>query len=132
MSSGSLGRALQFLRDPDSLLVQPAVEFFSARKQDNRAVLAVLRRLAGVPPPALVGSLLFLHREALRVRLGLDSEYAQRNPAVGRRAAQEDAGYWRRSVKYLVGRNADCGQYGLNPKLFTYTLLSAIRQRAGG
>jgi DNA polymerase III delta' subunit len=126
MGSGSFGRALSFIEEPDDILAQSVVDYF-ADGTGNASASVLAAELEGVPPAVIVGTFLFLFRETLRAKLGLPSGYARRNAAVVRRAAAVDVGYLRRAVKYLSGRSADCRLAGINQKLFCYTLISALR-----
>ena len=129
MGAGSLGRALGFIEEPEDVLPQLVVDYFGGGGGDGAAT-ALAAELEEVPPSVVVGAFLFLFRETLRVKLGLPSDYARRNPSVARRAVTVDVSYLRRAVKYLSGRSADCRLSGINQRLFFYTLVSALRPPA--
>lgn len=127
VSQGSIGAALRFLEDREAFLVEPVVQYFAGRLgSDYRAVLTALGSMKEVAPAAVVDTLLFLYREALRVRLGGESPYAKKNPGVVDRAARQDISYLRRAVKFLLSRGREAGQ-NLNARLFNYSLLATLK-----
>jgi DNA polymerase III delta' subunit len=127
VSGGSIGAALRFLESRDDFLVEPVVQYFAGRVGSNeQAILTTLATIKETPPAAVVGTLLFLYREALRLRLGGDSPYARRNPGVVERTAKQEASYLRRAVKFLLSRSREAGQ-NLNARLFSYSLLTTLK-----
>jgi len=129
VSDGSVARALSFLDNPDDFLVPGALKFFGHTQAGEEEVLAAMNDLSRVPLPTVVGSLLFLYRQALRAHHGLSSDYARREPAIGRKAKACSDDYLRRAVKYLSGRIQDSRLY-VDRRLFLYTLLSSLRRAA--
>jgi DNA polymerase-3 subunit delta' len=127
VSDGSIGKALHFLESRDDFLVEPVVQYFAGRLGSNeQAVMTTLGNMREAAPAAVVGTLLFLYREALRLRLGGDSLYARRNPGVVERAAGQEARYLRRAVKFLLSRSREVGM-NLNARLFNYSLLTTLK-----
>jgi DNA polymerase-3 subunit delta' len=128
VAEGSIARAVRFIERPDELLLQPVVKYFaSSSGSSNRVILSTLQQLARQPQWMVTGTLLFLFRETLRVKLGLGSAYGRSNPAIADRAARSDLDYLRRAVRYLLTRDRDSALY-TNPKLSLYSLLAAVRQ----
>ncbi len=127
VSEGSIGAALRFLENREDFLVEPVVQYFAGRHGSNeQAVLTTLEAMRDAPPAAVVGTLLFLYREALRVKLGGDSPYARRSPGIVERSAGQDASYLRRAVKFLLSRSREAG-LNVNARLFNYSLLTTLR-----
>ncbi len=122
--AGSLGLADRFLTEPEAVLSQSIVDYFC---QGTGQPLQLLEELADTPAPIVVGTFLFLYRQAMRYRLGAGSDFIERNPAARRRIDNLQPDYLRRAVKYLLARKDDCSRYGVNPRLAAYTLLAALR-----
>ena len=127
VSGGSIGAALRFLDDREAFLVEPVVQYFAGRLgSTEQAVLKTLEAAKEAPPGAVTGTLLFLYREALRLRLGGDSPYARRNPGVIERNAGRGVDYLRRAVKFLLSRSREAG-LNVNARLFNYSLLTTLK-----
>lgn len=127
ISDGSPGKAVRFLADPDRFLSKPALDFFSLASQNEAAVLATLSQLDRTPLDTVVFTLLFLYRQALLYKLGVETGYGSRNPAVRTKAERDTLEHLRRAIAFLVGRIEDC-RLSLNRRLFLYTLLSGIKK----
>jgi len=128
VAEGSLARAVRFIKKPEELLLEPVVKYFaSSSGSSDRVILGALQQLARQPQWMVTGTLLFLFRETLRVKLGLGSAYGRSNPAISDRAARSDLDYLTRAVRYLLTRDRDSALY-TNPKLSMYSLLAAVRQ----
>jgi DNA polymerase-3 subunit delta' len=127
MADGSLGAALRFLENRDDFLVEPVVRYFAGRLgSSEQAAITTLDAAKESPPAAVVGTLLFLYREALRLRLGGSSTYASRNPGVVEPTAGRGVDYLRRAVKFLLSRSREAGQ-NVNARLFIYSLLTTLK-----
>lgn len=127
MADGSLGAALRFLENHEDFLVEPVVQYFAGRLgSGERAALTTLEATKETPPAAVVGTLLFLYREALQLRLGGSSTYASRNPGVVERNAGRGVDYLRRAVKFLLSRSREAG-LNVNARLFIYSLLTTLK-----
>jgi len=127
LADGSIGTALRFLENREDFLVAPVVDYFAGRLGSNeRAVTVALKGAKEAAPAAVVGTLLFLYQEALRVKLGAVSVYAKRNPGVVEPNAERETDYLRRAVKFLLSRNHEAG-LNVNARLFNYSLLSTLK-----
>jgi DNA polymerase III delta' subunit len=127
LSDGSIGSALRFLENREDFLIAPVVNYFAGRLGSNeQAVLTALEATKETPPAAVVSTLLFLYREALRLKLGGDSPYARRNPGIVERNAGRGADYLRRVVKFLLSRSREAG-LNVNARLFNYSLLTTLK-----
>lgn len=126
-SDGSLGKAVRFLEDPESFLVPAAVRFFCHSRPEGHAILSTMSELRAVPPQTVVNTFLFLYRQTLRVKLGLGSDFARREPSVKSKAEVLSVDYLRRVIKHLSSRLEDC-RMNLYRPLFLYTLLSSLRK----
>jgi DNA polymerase-3 subunit delta' len=127
VSEGSVGAALRFLENREDFLVEPVVQYFAGRLGSNeQAVLTTLEATREAPPAAVANTLLFLYREALRLKLGGDSPYARRNPGVVERNAGRGADYLRRVIKFLLSRSREAG-LNVNARLFNYSLLTTLK-----
>jgi DNA polymerase III delta' subunit len=130
LADGSIGAALRFMERRDEFLVAPIVDYFTGRLgADERAVIAAMDAAREVPPAAVVGTLLFLYQEALRVKLGGTSVYAKRNPDVIGTNMNREADYLRRALKFLLSRSQEAGT-NVNARLFTYSLLTTLKPPA--
>ncbi len=127
ISDGSLGKALRFLKSPEEFLSGPVKEFFSLPVANEEMILSTMTRLHKTPLATVVSTFLFLYRQTLATKLGLESSYAMQEPAVRQKAEQLNTDYLRRAIKYLSGRLEDCRMY-INRRLFLYTLLSSLRR----
>lgn len=127
MAEGSPGRALRFLESPDDFLARPALEFFALREAGEAEVLATLSDLGGAPVPIVVGTFLFLYRQALRARHGLMTELAEELAPAIRQADRLSDDYLRRVIRYLVERLQEA-RTNVDRRLFLYTLLSSLRR----
>jgi DNA polymerase-3 subunit delta' len=127
LSAGSLGGALRFLEDKASFLSAPVVDYFAGRAgSGEKAVLDTLDAVKDAAPVAVVGTYIFLYREALKSRLGITSPFAGVNPGVFRGTENADPAHLRRALKYLLNRAPEAG-LSIAPRLFNYTLLSVLR-----
>jgi len=127
VSEGSVGAALRFLENREEFLVEPVVRYFAGQLGSNeQAVLATMEAARDASPAVMVGTLLFLYREALRLKLGGDSPYARRNPGVVERNAGRGVDYLRRAIKFLLSRSREAG-LNLNARLFSYSLLTTLK-----
>ncbi len=127
LASGSIGIALRFLENREDFLVAPVVDYFAGRLGSNeKAVVAALEAAQEASPAAVVGTLLFLYREALRIKLGGISVYAKRNPGVVEPNTNREADYLRRAVKFLLSRSREAG-LNVNARLFNYSLLTTLK-----
>jgi len=130
LADGSIGTALRFLENREEFLVAPVVDYFAGRLGANeQAVIAAIETAREASPAAIAGTLLFLYREALRIRLGGSSTYATRNPGVVEPTALRDTEYLRRAVKFLLSRSREAGM-NVNARLFNYSLLSTLKPPA--
>lgn len=130
LADGSIGTALRFLESREEFLVTPVVDYFAGRFGSNeKAVAAALDGAKEATPAAVVGTLLFLYQEALRIKLGAGSVYARRNPGVIEPNAGRETEYLRRTVKFLLSRSRDAG-LNVNARLFNYSLLATLRPPA--
>jgi len=130
LADGSIGAALRFLENQEDFLVASVVDYFAGRLGSNEeAVIAALEAAEGASPAAVVGTLLFLYREALRVKLGGRSVYAERSPGVVEPNVGREADYLRRAVKFLLSRSHEAG-LNVNARLFNYTLLTTLKPPA--
>ncbi len=130
LADGSIGTALRFLENREEFLVAPVVDYFAGRLgSDEKAVIAALEGAKGAAPVAVVGTLLFLYQEALRVKLGAGSVYAKRNPGVVGPNAERETDYLRRATKFLLSRSREAG-LNVNARLFNYSLLSTLKPPA--
>lgn len=130
LADGSVGTALRFLENREDFLVAPIVDYFAGRLGSNeKAVIAALEATRETPPASVVGTLLFLYREALRVKLGSSSIYAQRNPAVVEPNVGRETEYLRRAVKFLLSRSREAST-NVNARLFNYSLLTTLKPPA--
>ncbi len=127
MADGSIGAALRIIENREEFLVAPVVDYFSGRLgSDEKAVIAALESAGAATPAAVVGTLLFLYQEALRVRLGGASVYARRNPDIIQANAGREAEYLRRAVKFLLSRSLEADT-NVNARLFNYSLLTTLK-----
>ena len=126
VASGSPGLALEYLDHPESHFSRPAADFFAHADIGEAEVRESMTQVEQSDLDAAVDTLLFLHREALRVKLGLDSPYADADPSVRARAALTTVDWLRRAIKYLVSRLRD-SELNVNRNLYLYTLLSSLR-----
>ena len=127
LSEGSIGAALRFLENREGFLLEPVVQYFAGRLGSNeQAVLTTLETTREAPPAAVVGTLLFLYREALRLKLGGDSPYARRNPGVVESNTGQGVSYLRRAIKFLLSRSREAG-LNVNARLFSYSLLTTLK-----
>jgi len=127
VGDGSLGRALSFLREPTEFLPEPVLELFGRRESDAGDVLAATDELGRIPAATLVRALLFLYRQVLAAKQGRETAYSRLNPAVAQKARAVTDDYLVRALRFLSGRLAD-SRLNINPRLFNYTLLSALRK----
>ncbi|HTW90912.1 MAG TPA: hypothetical protein VMH22_04315 [bacterium] len=130
MAEGSIGTALRFLENREEFLVASIVDYFAGRLgSSERAVAAAMDAAQDASPAAVAGTLLFLYRETLRIKLGGSSIYANKNPGVIEPNISREAGYLRRAVKFLLSRSSDAG-LNVNARLFNYTLLTTLKPPA--
>ncbi len=130
LADGSIGTALRFLENREEFLVAPVVDYFAGRLgSSEKAVIAALEGAKGAAPAAVVGTLLFLYQEALRVKHGVGSIYARRNPGVVEPNSERETDYLRRAVKFLLSRSREAG-LNVNARLFNYSLLSTLKPPA--
>jgi DNA polymerase III delta prime subunit len=131
LADGSIGSALRFIENREDFLVAPIVDYFAGKLgNDEKAVLAVLDATMEVQPAAVAGTLLFLYREALRVKLGETSVYARRNPGVIETNVGREADYLRRALKFLLSRSQEAST-NVNARLFNYSLLTTLKPPTG-
>ena len=130
VADGSFGKALRFVADPNDFLSEPVIEFFAAGSTDEAAVLSTMSMLGRTPPAVVVYTLLFLYRQALLAKLGMETGYARHNPAVREKAGSSTLDYLSRAVGFLASRLEDC-RLSIDRRLFLYTLLSALRRSKG-
>jgi DNA polymerase III delta' subunit len=131
LADGSIGSALRFLDDREEFLVAPVVDYFAGKLgRGEQAAIATLEAAKSASPAAIAGTLLFLYRETLRVKLGANSTFADRNPDVIEPNTKLDANYLRRAVKFLLSRVWEAGT-NVNARLFNYTLLATLKPPAG-
>jgi len=127
LAEGSLGTALRVIEDPESFLVQPVVRYFTGELgASERAVLATLEAAKEVPPASMVGTLLFLYRQAFALKVGLDSPYAAQNPGIIEAVASRNLDYLRRALRFLLARSIEAST-NVNARLFNYTLLTTLK-----
>jgi DNA polymerase-3 subunit delta' len=127
LSDGSIGAALRFLESHDDFLVGSVVDYFAGRLgSSERSVIAALEAAGDAPPAAVVGTLLFLYREALRMKLGSNSTYAGRHPGIVEPNLARKTEYLRRAVKFLLSRSGEAA-LNVNARLFNYALLTTLR-----
>jgi DNA polymerase III delta' subunit len=128
LADGSLGAAFRLLDSPDQALVPAAVDYFvepDAAGSDR--LFDTLDRLKDSSPSAVIGTFLFLHREALHLRLGIGSTYLSGSADVRAVADRLDPGYLRRAIRHLLGRLEDC-RFNVPAGLLLYTVLVALRR----
>jgi hypothetical protein len=127
LADGSIGAALRFLESRDDFLVGPVVDYFAGRLgSSERAVITTLETAGGAPPAAVAGTLLFLYRETLRMKLGSSSTYAGQHPGVVEPNLARKTDYLRRAVKFLLSRSVEAG-VNVNARLFNYALLTTLK-----
>ena len=130
LAGGSVGTALRFLENRQDFLVGPVVDYFAGRLGDSeQAVMSALAAAKEAPPAAVTSTLLFLYQEAMRVKMGGTSVYANANPDVIEPNAGRQAEYLRRAVKFLLSRSREAGT-NVNARLFNYSLLSTLKPPA--
>lgn len=130
LANGSMGTALRFLESREDFLVASIVDYFAGRLgSSEKAVITALESAQEASPAAVVGTMLFLHREALRIKLGGKSVYAERNPGVVEPSTAREADYLRRAVKFLLSRSGEAS-LNVNARLFNYSLLTTLKPPA--
>lgn len=130
LADGSLGEAFRHLDVPEAALVRPALDYFlepDAAGSDR--LLDTLDEVRGVPPVAVLNTLLFLHRQALLWRLGTGSNFLEANPAVRGVAEELEPAYLRRAIRHLLNRLDDC-RLNVPAELLLYSVLVALRRPA--
>ncbi len=130
LADGSLGDAFRHLDSPEAALVRPALDYFlepDAAGSDR--LLETLDEVKGMPPVAVLNTLLFLHRQALLWRLGTGSSFLEANPAVRGVAEGLEPGYLRRAIRHLLNRLDDC-RLNVPAELLVYSVLVALRRPA--
>lgn len=127
IAEGSLGRALRFLDSPDELIVPAVVDYFGLPTASEADIFRAMGALERGSLEDILRTAAFLYRQALRLKHGMPTVYAQLEPSVTAKAEAASTDYLCRVLRYLDGRLDDCRRH-LNRRLFLYTLLSSLRR----
>jgi len=125
VSGGSLRKALDYLEAPDDFLVPQAREFFMKARPTLDDCRTIVDQADRIPIEGVIDSLTFLHDQALKASLGLESEYISQNPDLKSRVAGLDAQLMRRQLEVLLKARREF-EFNVNRRLFLFALLSTL------
>ncbi|MEO0080242.1 MAG: hypothetical protein ABIK44_06160 [candidate division WOR-3 bacterium] len=127
VASGSLGRALQFIKAPEELFNSRAARYFTTAELDMRVVLKTMSELVGNKSglAAVTQTFFLLYNMALREKLDLSLPENPYRAAAKIKSRAISLRQLHRIVDYLRLR-LDDSQHPIYSSLAMYTLLSAL------
>jgi hypothetical protein len=125
VSGGSLRKALEYLEAPDDFLIPQARDLFMKVRPTLDDCRTMSDQADRIPIEGVIDSLTFLHDQALKAALGLESEYLIQNPDLKRRVAGLDAQALQRQLEVLLKARREF-EFNVNRRLFLFALLSTL------